>query len=120
MTQYLMGIDNGLTLSKVAIFDLDGRTIGVASRKIEVQYPKPGYTERDMDVIWQKTAEAIHEVIEASGITAARHLGDRELGPRQRPLHAGSRGPGVPPQHRLHGWPRRRNRGRVEPTWRRP
>ncbi len=67
--KYLMGIDNGLTLSKVAIFDLAGRTIRVASRKIEVQYPKPGYTERDMDVVWQKTAEAIHEVMEASGIT---------------------------------------------------
>ncbi len=40
-----MGIDNGLTLSKAAIFDLEGRTIGVASRKIEVQYPKPGYTQ---------------------------------------------------------------------------
>ncbi len=66
--KYLMGIDNGLTLSKAAIFDLEGRTVGVASRKIEVQYPKPGYTERDMDLVWQKTAEAIHEVVEASGI----------------------------------------------------
>jgi len=68
MPQYLMGIDNGLTLSKVAIFDLEGRTIGVASRKIEVQYPKPGYTERDMEVVWQSTAEAIREVVERSGI----------------------------------------------------
>ncbi len=68
MGKYLMGIDNGLTLSKVAIFDLAGRTIRVASRKIEVQYPKPGYTERDMDVVWQKTTEAIHEVMDASGI----------------------------------------------------
>ena len=71
MGKYLMGIDNGLTLSKVAIFDPEGRTIGVASRKIEVQYPKPGYTERDMDVVWQKTAEAIREVIEMTGIAAA-------------------------------------------------
>ena len=68
MSEYLMGIDNGLTLSKVAIFDLNGRTIQVASRKIEVQYPKPGYTERDMDIVWQMTAEAIHEVVDSSGI----------------------------------------------------
>ncbi len=68
MGKYLMGIDNGLTLSKAAIFDLEGRTVGVASRKIEVQYPKPGYTERDMDVVWQMTAEAIHEVVDSSGI----------------------------------------------------
>jgi L-xylulokinase len=67
--RYLIGIDNGLTLSKVAIFDLEGRTIGVASRKIEVQYPKPGYTERDMDHVWRKTAEAVREVIDVSGIS---------------------------------------------------
>jgi L-xylulokinase len=66
--RYLVGIDNGLTLSKVAIFDLEGRTIGVASRRIEVQYPKPGYTERDMDTVWSKTAEAIRELVETSGI----------------------------------------------------
>ncbi len=68
MGKYLMGIDNGLTLSKVALFDLEGRTIGVASRKIEVHYPKPGYTERAMAVIWPKTAEAIREVIETTGV----------------------------------------------------
>jgi L-xylulokinase len=68
MGKYLMGIDNGLTLSKVAVFDLEGRTVGVASRKIEVQYPKPGYTERDMDHVWHKTAEAVREVLDVSGI----------------------------------------------------
>jgi L-xylulokinase len=71
VAEYLMGIDNGLTLSKVAVFDLEGRTVQVACRKIEVQYPRPGYTERDMDHVWQKTAEAIREVIETSGIDSA-------------------------------------------------
>jgi L-xylulokinase len=70
MANYLVGIDNGLTLSKVAIFDLEGRTIEVASRKIELQYPKPGYTERDMEHVWQKTAEAVREVLDLSGITS--------------------------------------------------
>jgi L-xylulokinase len=68
MGKYLMGIDNGLTLSKVALFDLEGHTVQVACRKIEVQYPKPGYTERDMDHVWQKTAEAVREVMDVSGI----------------------------------------------------
>ena len=68
MGKYLLGIDNGLTLSKAALFDLAGREVKVASRKIEVQYPKPGYTDRNMDTVWQTTAEAIREVIETSGI----------------------------------------------------
>ena len=37
MGKYLLGIDNGLTLSKAALFDLAGREVKVASRKIEVQ-----------------------------------------------------------------------------------
>ena len=74
MGRYLMGIDNGLTLSKAAIFDLEGHTVGVASRKIEVQYPKPGYTERDMDIVWEKTAEAIREAVDASGVDPAEIL----------------------------------------------
>ena len=68
MAEYLLGIDNGLTLSKAALFDLSGREVRVASRRIEVQYPRPGWTERDMTVVWQTTAEAIREVIETSGI----------------------------------------------------
>jgi len=74
MAEYLLGIDNGLTLSKAALFDLAGREVKVASRRIEVQYPKPGYTERDMAVVWQTTAEAIREVIEASGIKPSEIL----------------------------------------------
>ena len=74
MGPYLLGIDNGLTLSKAALFDLAGREVKVASRKIEVQYPKPGYTDRDMDTVWQTTAEAIREVIETSGIQPSEIL----------------------------------------------
>jgi L-xylulokinase len=74
MGEYLLGIDNGLTLSKAALFDLSGHEVKVASRKIEVQYPKPGYTERDMDTVWQTTAEAIREVIETSRIKPSEIL----------------------------------------------
>ena len=74
MGEYLLGIDNGLTLSKAALFDLAGREVKVASRRIEVQYPKPGYTDRNMDTVWQTTAEAIREVIETSGINPSEIL----------------------------------------------
>ncbi len=33
MAEYLLGVDNGNTVSKAALFDLDGREIQVASRK---------------------------------------------------------------------------------------
>ena len=46
MSQYLMGIDNGSTVSKAALFDLTGKEVAVASCKAETEYPHPGWTER--------------------------------------------------------------------------
>ncbi len=47
-----MGIDNGGTFSKAALFDEDGNQIAVASVPTVTITPKPGYTERDMDQLW--------------------------------------------------------------------
>src|SRR5436190_24364749 len=68
MADYLMGIDNGLTVSKVAIFDLAGREIKTASRKRDAQYPQPGWTESSTEAMWQDTAQAIQEAITSAGI----------------------------------------------------
>lgn len=66
--KYLMGIDNGGTFSKAAIFDEEGHQIAVASEPTVTITPKPGYTERDMDELWQVNAKAIREAIKKSGI----------------------------------------------------
>lgn len=63
-----MGIDNGGTFSKAAIFDEDGNQISVASVPTVTLTPKPGYTERDMDELWRVNAEAVRTAIEKSGI----------------------------------------------------
>lgn len=68
MKKYLMGIDNGGTVSKTVIFDLEGNEIASASRKINVNTPKPLYNERDMDEIWEKNCQAIKEAIDKSNI----------------------------------------------------
>lgn len=70
MSKYLLGIDNGCTISKAAIFTLDGREIAVASRKTETLTREPGWSERDIDKVWQETAEAIKEVKQKSGVAA--------------------------------------------------
>jgi L-xylulokinase len=75
MAEYLLGIDNGSTVSKAAIFDLEGCEVQIAARKIEPQYPHPGWTERCMDLLWQSTAEAIREAIEVSGIDPVQIVG---------------------------------------------
>ena len=65
---YLMGIDNGGTFSKAAIFDEDGHQISVASFPTVTITPKSGYTERDMEELWEVNQKAIKEAIEKSGI----------------------------------------------------
>ncbi|MBE7553885.1 MAG: carbohydrate kinase [Anaerolineales bacterium] len=75
MGQYLLGLDNGNTVSKAALFDLRGKELQVASRKVETYYPKPGWTERSMDSLWQGTTGAIREVIAKAGIKPEEIVG---------------------------------------------
>lgn len=69
MSKYLLGTDNGCTVSKAALFTLDGKEVAVASRRTETLTPKPGWSERNIDKVWQGTAEAIKEVITKSGVS---------------------------------------------------
>lgn len=66
--KYLIGMDNGGTFSKAAIFDENGTQVAVGSIATETLTPKPGYTERDMDALWKANADAIRMAIEKSGI----------------------------------------------------
>lgn len=68
MGQYLLGIDNGSTVSKAALFDLYGREVAVAKCSGQTEYPHPGWTERDMGGLWESTAGAIRAAIARAGI----------------------------------------------------
>lgn len=70
MAQYLMGVDNGLTVSKAAIFDLGGREVAAQGHKVELSYPRPAWVERDSETVWRTTAQAIREAIDKAGIDA--------------------------------------------------
>ena len=64
MKKYLMGIDNGGSMIKCAIFDLLGNEIVVASRHLEMITPQPGMTERDANEVWQANIESIKEALD--------------------------------------------------------
>lgn len=67
----LLGIDNGLTVTKAVIFDVDGSVLAVARRRVPQSQPKPHFVERDMDALWHATAQAIAEAISLSGRPAS-------------------------------------------------
>jgi len=57
MPKYLLGIDNGATVSKAALFTLDGKEVAVACRQTALLTPKRGWIEPDMAKMWQATAD---------------------------------------------------------------
>ena len=68
MSNYLLGIDCGCTVSKAAIFTVDGREIAVSGSKVEVISPQPGYIERDANGVWRAAAQAVRQVLAQAGI----------------------------------------------------
>lgn len=67
----LLGIDNGLTVTKAVIFDADGTVLSVARRRVPQMMPQPRFVERDMNGLWTATAQAIAEAIALSGRAAS-------------------------------------------------
>ena len=71
MTHYFLGIDNGGTLSKAALFRADGVEVASAARKVEIIESRPSWSERSADAMWQDTAAAIRELLERTTIRPA-------------------------------------------------
>ena len=65
---YLLGLDNGGTMTKAALFDENGTPVASASRQTPLSPPSAGREERDMEELWQANAACIREVLERSGI----------------------------------------------------
>lgn len=63
-----MGIDNGGTMTKAAIFDIHGNEVSVASQNTPLIIPKDDSCERDMDELWDATVSVIKKAIEKSKI----------------------------------------------------
>ena len=68
MSSYLLGIDNGGTVTKAALFDINGHEMAVASKKVKILQAFAGWNERDANQMWDDTCEVIREVLKVSGI----------------------------------------------------
>ena len=49
---YLIGLDNGGTSTKAAVFDANGHEVATAGRPTTPITPKPAPTARDQDHLW--------------------------------------------------------------------
>lgn len=69
----LIGLDVGSTLVKAARFDLHGRELAVAERRVPLATPRSGWVERDALATWRAAAACLRAVaapqIVAVGVT---------------------------------------------------
>ncbi|EOS81737.1 hypothetical protein C817_00466 [Dorea sp. 5-2] len=75
MGKYVIGLDNGGTSTKAAIFDLAGREIATAGKQTKVITPKSGYTERDMEELRLANCGCVKRALEKAGIAGEDVLG---------------------------------------------
>jgi len=73
--KYLLGIDNGTTVTKAALFDFRGREVAIGSREVGVSHPEPGWAEQSMSEIWQATVFAIRQCLNQSAVDPAEIAG---------------------------------------------
>jgi len=73
--KYLMGIDNGGTMTKAAIFDVFGNEIATCVEKTPLIVPQAGWQERDMYAMWQATVNAIKKALAKSGVDSGDIIG---------------------------------------------
>ena len=75
MSGYLLGLDNGSTVIKAGIFDLDGSEIAVSRVNVDVLSPYVGHYQRNLDDIRISNLQVIKDVITKAGISGSDILG---------------------------------------------
>lgn len=68
--QYLMGVDIGGSVAKAAIYDLSGKEICAAGRKMDTLTPKSEYCERNPIQIRESIFDAIAKAVRTSDVPA--------------------------------------------------
>lgn len=66
--KYYIGLDNGGTTTKAAVFDETGREIASCGVGTHMLVPRPGFTERDMDEMWDANCTVLRNVLQQANI----------------------------------------------------
>jgi glycerol kinase len=71
LARFVAAIDHGTTSTRCILFDPNGTPAAIAQRDQTMYYPRPGWVELDMEQVWERTRECIHEALAAAGAVAA-------------------------------------------------
>lgn len=68
MKKYLLGVDNGGTYIKAAIFDEHGTQLGICRQYNRIHKPAPGRSEYNQEELWRSNCSCIRGVLHSTGI----------------------------------------------------
>ena len=73
--RYYIGLDNGGTATKAALFDSTGKELGTCGMSTKSLALKPGFMERDMEEMWEANCAVVRGVLEKTGVDPAEIAG---------------------------------------------
>ena len=68
MSELLLGLDAGLTVTKAVVFRPDGSPVGAGQVSSQQRSPHEGWVEKDLDDLWAGAGQAIAAALEAAGV----------------------------------------------------
>ncbi len=61
---FILSLDEGTTSARAALYDSEGRNIGMESAPVTCFYPNPGWVEQDANQVWQAQIESARRLLE--------------------------------------------------------
>ena len=71
MKQYILGIDQGTTSSRAAVFDARGGMVSIGRQRIHQLYPQPGWVEENPEEIWSSVLQSMEQAVRLAAISAS-------------------------------------------------
>src|SRR5206468_3885725 len=68
---FILSLDEGTTSARSALYDEQGRNIGMESNPITCRYPRDGWVEQDALEIWSAQIDSARRLLERMRIAAA-------------------------------------------------
>jgi len=61
---YILALDEGTTSARAALYDPEGRRLGIESEPVVSRFPQPGWVEQDAGAIWEAQLGAARRLLE--------------------------------------------------------
>lgn len=68
--KYYIGLDNGGTTTKAALYTVSGEEVASASAYTQTESLQPDYAERDMEEMWEANCNVIRSLLKKTGVSS--------------------------------------------------